>query len=88
MPLLLPRPCPCTLQHGISVDRLPLHQSPTDQFDPVWDVLFPREKRRILRLLIERVEWDRQAGAIDIVFKPAGIKTLAAEGRPGRRAAE
>lgn len=59
-----------------------------DQFDPVWDVLFPREKRRILRLLIERVEWDRQAGAIDIVFKPAGTKMLAAESRLGRKAAE
>jgi SAM-dependent methyltransferase len=58
------------------------------QFDPVWDVLFPREKRRILRLLIERVEWDRAAGTIDIVFRPAGIKTLAAEGHPGRKAAE
>jgi site-specific DNA recombinase len=48
-------------------------------FDPVWDVLFPREKRRILGHLIERVEWDRAAGAIEIVFRPAGIKALAAE---------
>ena len=48
-------------------------------FDPVWDVLFPREKRRILGLLVERIEWDRAGGTIDIIFKPAGVRTLAAE---------
>ena len=48
-------------------------------FDPVWDVLFPREKRRLLGKLLERVEWYREAGAVEIIFKPVGIKMLAAE---------
>jgi hypothetical protein len=32
-------------------------------FSPVWDTLVPREKERVLRLLLERVVYDGAEGA-------------------------
>jgi len=52
-------------------------------FAPVWDVLFPREQARILRLLIERVDWDRQNESLEIAFRPTGIKSLLLEASEG-----
>lgn len=49
------------------------------QFDPVWDELSPQEKSKILKLLIERVDYDGQAGTISVAFHVTGIKTLAME---------
>jgi site-specific DNA recombinase len=48
-------------------------------FDPVWDTLAPREQRRVLQLLIERVDYDGEKSTVSITFHPAGIKTLADE---------
>jgi len=48
-------------------------------FDPVWDVLEPKEQARILGLLIERVEFDGVKGEIGITLYPLGVKTLAEE---------
>lgn len=48
-------------------------------FDAVWDSLAPREQSRVVELLVERVEYDGNAGNIAITFRPAGIKTLAGE---------
>ncbi|MFW6115852.1 MAG: recombinase family protein [Chloroflexota bacterium] len=48
-------------------------------FDPVWEQLFPREQWRILRLLIERVDYDGGEGTLQITFRDSGIKTLAEE---------
>jgi site-specific DNA recombinase len=48
-------------------------------FDPVWDALSPREQARIVRLLVERVDYDGGAGTIAITFHPPGLKSLAAE---------
>ena len=48
-------------------------------FNPVWDVLFPHEKQRVLRLLIERVDYDAEEGRAVLTFRPTGIRTLAAE---------
>jgi site-specific DNA recombinase len=59
-------------------------------FDPVWDVLFPREQARILRLLVERVGYDGSDGTLAITLRPTGIKALAAEvagGKEPRRCA-
>ncbi len=49
------------------------------QFNPIWDVLLPRERIRIVRLLIQQVDFDGDSGIIGISFQPSGIKTLAAE---------
>ena len=51
-------------------------------FDPVWDVLYPKEQARIIHLLIERVEYDGANGTLAISFRPSGIKTLAQEALP------
>ena len=49
------------------------------QFDPVWESLLPREKVRMVRLLVERIEYDGQEGKIALTFLPSGIKALAQE---------
>ena len=48
-------------------------------FDPVWESLTPREQARIVRLLVERVEYDGQNSTVSVTFRPTGIKALAQE---------
>lgn len=48
-------------------------------FQPVWDVLFPAERERIIALLVERVEFDAARETVAITFKPTGIRALAEE---------
>ncbi len=46
-------------------------------FDPVWESLTPREQARVIRLLVERVDYDGQKGTVAVTFRPTGIRTLA-----------
>ncbi len=46
------------------------------EFDPVWESLRPHEQARLLRLLIERIDYDGREGLISITFHPTGIRTL------------
>ena len=46
-------------------------------FDPIWDALLPRERIRILHLLLDKV--DYRDGKLGITFRPTGIRTLASE---------
>ena len=48
-------------------------------FDPAWEQLTPKEQARAVRLLVERVSYDGEAGTVAVTFRPAGIRTLAAE---------
>jgi site-specific DNA recombinase len=48
------------------------------QLDPIWDVLVPRERTRIIHLLIKLVDFDGEK--IGITFHPSGIKTLVENG--------
>jgi hypothetical protein len=48
-------------------------------FDPVWDELFPREQARILRLLIERIDYHGGEGTLEITFRDTGIRALCKE---------
>jgi site-specific DNA recombinase len=48
-------------------------------FAPVWEQLSPKEQARLIRLLVERVDYDGAQGSVAITFRPGGIKTLAAE---------
>lgn len=48
-------------------------------FDPVWESLTPREQARIVRLLVERVDYDGHNGTVSVTFRPTGIKALAQE---------
>ena len=45
-------------------------------FDPLWEALSPKERARILRLLIKRVEYDGAAGTLSVLFHPGGIREL------------
>jgi len=62
--------------HNIDKNDL---QAALSSFTPIWDVLFPREKERIIRLLIEKITVHAQEGEIEITFYPGGIKELASE---------
>ncbi|MCL4199315.1 MAG: recombinase family protein [Phycisphaerales bacterium] len=42
------------------------------EFDAVWENLAPKEQARVLRLLIERVEYDGAKGKVAITFRPGG----------------
>ena len=48
-------------------------------FTPVWQELFPRERARILHLLIEEVVFDARSGELEIAFRPGGVRALVAE---------
>jgi site-specific DNA recombinase len=48
-------------------------------FTPVWEHLFPAERERILRLLIERIDYCPDTGTADFELRPAGIEALAKE---------
>ena len=48
-------------------------------FDPVWEHLFPKEQARIVRMLIERIDYHGGEGTLEITFRDAGIKTLCEE---------
>jgi site-specific DNA recombinase len=52
-------------------------ESALSVFDPVWETLSPREQARIIRLLVERVDYDGKRGKVAITFRPTGIRELA-----------
>jgi site-specific DNA recombinase len=48
-------------------------------FDPIWEVLFPIERERIVRLLVKRIDFDGRTSRLGIEFSPCGINALANE---------
>jgi site-specific DNA recombinase len=48
-------------------------------FDPVWESLSLCDQARILRLLVERVDYDGRSGDISITLHPTGLTALTAE---------
>jgi site-specific DNA recombinase len=48
---------------------------------PAWEAMSPAEQTRVVRLLVERVDYDGQHGKAAITFQPLGLKTLAGEMR-------
>lgn len=50
-------------------------------FMPLWETLFPAERRRIITLAIEQVAYDARAGALTIDYRLDGIEALAQEAR-------
>jgi site-specific DNA recombinase len=49
------------------------------EFDAVWATLTPKEQARVLKQLIERIDYDGKLGDITIAFAATGIKALTAE---------
>jgi site-specific DNA recombinase len=56
------------------------------EFTAVWDELIPRERARVLRLLIDEVRFDGQAGEVTISFRDNGIRALGREATARRPA--
>ncbi len=50
-----------------------------ERFDPIWDVLLTPEKERILRLLIDRIDYDGEAETMSFAFRLPGLAELASE---------
>ncbi|MCO6436929.1 MAG: recombinase family protein [Phycisphaerae bacterium] len=48
-------------------------------FDPIWNSLTSHEQARIVRLLVERVDYDGRSNTVSVTFRPTGIKALAEE---------
>jgi len=48
-------------------------------FDPVWETLAPREQARVIRLLVQRVDYDGEKGTVSVTFHPTEIKMLSRE---------
>jgi len=48
-------------------------------FDNAWNALSPRERVKLLKLLISRVEYDAAESSVSMTFHPTGIEALAAE---------
>ena len=51
------------------------------RLDPLWDELFPAEQRRIVRLLVERV--DVLPDALQLRLRAAGLLSLVEDLRGG-----
>jgi site-specific DNA recombinase len=49
------------------------------EFDALWESLSPRERSRVIELLIERVDYDGDAGTVAVSFRPTGFKQIAKE---------
>jgi site-specific DNA recombinase len=53
------------------------------QFDTLWESLKVAEQNRLIRLLVERVDYDGQAGTIVVTFQPSGIRSLIQQANTG-----
>jgi len=40
-----------------------------ENFNPIWDVLYPREKARIIQLLIDSITYDAQESTVEIALQ-------------------
>ncbi len=46
------------------------------KFDPLWNAMSPLDQSHLLRLLIDKIDYDGQSGEIELQLHPAGIRTL------------
>ena len=51
-----------------------------ESFTPIWNELFPKERARILQLLVERIEFHGAKNEVTITFRPEGVRSLAQGG--------
>jgi hypothetical protein len=60
------------------------------EFEPGWEQLVPKERGRVLALLLERVVYDAESGEVEITFRRgarASDEHLHESGRGARRTA-
>ena len=46
------------------------------EFDPVWNSLSPREQERVLKLLVQPVDYNGESGQVEITFEPDGFEVF------------
>ncbi|MCH7780000.1 MAG: recombinase family protein [Acidobacteria bacterium] len=63
------------------VDRDDLARA-LEEFDPIWDALLIPERERVMRLLVEKIDYDGGAGTMTIQWRLSGFGELAAEVAP------
>ena len=71
------------LESGVTSTRavdLPEVTRALQQLDPVWEVLYPEEQSRVLKLLIEMVTVSKES--VDIHFRVNGIEQIVGELTP------
>jgi len=61
---------------GIDPEEL---RTALEDLEPIWEVLFPEERARLLDLLLERIEFNGPAGEVAITFRPGGPQAVQAE---------
>jgi len=47
-----------------------------DGFTSLWEALKPKERVRVVHLLVERIGYDGRKGSLSITFRPCGIEAL------------
>jgi site-specific DNA recombinase len=66
-----------SLQEGV-VDEIEVAGA-LGEFDQLWEVLSPKERARVVELIVERVTYDGTEGKLAITYRPTGLWTLANE---------
>lgn len=51
------------------------------EFDGVWSNLSPKEQAKLVRMLIQRVDYDANKGSVAITFHPLGLRTIGQRAR-------
>ena len=64
---------------AIDIDDL---RASLKELDPIWGELFPRERARVLSLLLERVEFHGAMGEVVLAFRPGVPRGVVGEVRP------
>lgn len=47
------------------------------RFGELWHELFPRERARLIRALVEQVTYDPESVEVEIRFRPEGFRLIA-----------
>ncbi|MCH7781131.1 MAG: recombinase zinc beta ribbon domain-containing protein [Acidobacteria bacterium] len=63
------------------VDRDDLARA-LEEFDPIWNALLIPERERVMRMLVETIDYDGGVGTMSIQWRLAGFGQLAAEVAP------
>ncbi|MFO0426069.1 MAG: recombinase family protein [Planctomyces sp.] len=60
--------------HDIEMPERAVVQLALQEFDPVWNALSPREQERVLKLLVQRIDYNGETGQVEITFAPDGFE--------------
>ena len=70
--------CYTTVSNHEQLDEKEL-TSALNEFDPIWEALNPRERIRLIHLIVKRIDYHGGEGMLNITFHETGIKKLTEE---------